>query len=108
MAVIAVDLDHTLVNGDVPIPYAKEAINILREHGHKIIIHTCNSTDWAKKVLDNHSIRYDHIWTDKDGKKPVCDLYTDDRGFAFEGNWETALEEILNHKHIKGKDNRKW
>lgn len=111
MAVLGIDFDHVLVDGDVPIVYAKEAINILREHGQKIIIHSCNNPKWIEKVLNNNDIRFDMIWKDGDGgniPKPICDLYVDDRGYAFEGDWKKALEEILNHKHIKDKDNRKW
>ena len=79
-------------------PGAKDAINLLREKGHEIIIHTCNSPEWAKRVLDNNDIRYDYIWgddSDRDhGYKPVAALYVDDRGFRFR-HWNTDIHEIL-------------
>jgi beta-phosphoglucomutase-like phosphatase (HAD superfamily) len=106
MAVIAVDFDHTLVEGEKPIEYAREAINILRENGHKIIIHSCNETSWIKKVLDNADMRYDHIWTKADGNKPLADIYIDDKGFRFTGNWRENVEQVL--LLIDGFDNRKW
>lgn len=97
MALIAVDLDGTLVNGSAAITGAREAMNILREHGHKIMIFSCNSVDWVKKVLANNDIRYDSIYGDtyKDGKKPICDLYIDDRGYHFKGDWIGELHKIL-------------
>lgn len=104
MAVIGVDFDHVLVDGDVARPYAKEAINILREHGHRIIIHSCNNKTWIEKVLANSDIRYDHIWTEKG--KPLCDLYVDDKAYRYVGNWEGELPNIL--ELLKGFDNRKW
>lgn len=104
MALICVDFDHTLVHGDTPIAGAREAINILREHGHKILVYSCNGLDWIKKCLDNADIRYDSIWTDK--SKPLADLYVDDRGYHFRGNWTEELPDILTR--VNGLDNRKW
>lgn len=106
MAVIGIDFDHTLVNGDVPIEGAREAINIMREHGHKVLIHSCNNPKWIEKVLDDNDIRYDHIWlaNEHDGK-PICDLYIDDKGYRF-FNWGAPeLEKMLGL--IVGFDNRK-
>lgn len=113
MAVIAIDLDNTLVFGDKPLAYAREAVNILREKNHRVVIHTCNNISWAKKVLDNSDIRYDGIWglnadgkeSFSSGKKPLADLYIDDKGYHFKGDWKTELPEILSR--ISGFDNRK-
>jgi len=106
MAVLAIDFDNTLVNGEEALPFAREAINILREDGHKVIIHSANDVPWIAKVLREHRIMYDKIW-DNPGK-PLADLYIDDRGFDFKGSWTEALPEILGHRHVKDKDNRKW
>ncbi len=104
---IAVDFDHTLVDGDRPLPGAKEAMQKLREEGHKIIIHSCNSWEWIKKVLSNNEIPYDYIWnSDDDRGKPVCHAYIDDRAIAFTGNWPETLKEVEKleerRKKIKG------
>lgn len=104
MAVIAIDFDHTLVDGDVARPYAKEAVNIMREKGHKVIIHSCNKRAWIERVLNNADIRYDHLWVDVG--KPICDIYIDDKGYRYLGNWEAELPTILDL--VKGLDNRKW
>lgn len=106
MALIAVDLDHTLVEGDQPREGAREAMNILREMGHKILIHTCNNTEWAEKVLNDNDIRFDLIWTAGRGGKPLCDLYIDDKGYHYKGDWLGELPDIV--ARIQGKDNRKW
>lgn len=101
MAVIAVDLDHTLVEGDKALPGAKEAINILREKGHKILIHSCNNYQWVERVLNDNDIRFDSIWERKG--KPVADLYIDDKGYRFAGNWESELPAIT--ELVSGFDN---
>jgi hypothetical protein len=90
---IAVDFDGTLVSGDKAIPGAKEAINTLREQGHKIMIFSCNNTDWIKKVLADNDIRYDYIWPEA---KPVYDLLIDDRNIEFNGDWMVALGKAQN------------
>ena len=92
MAILALDFDHTIVNGDKPIEGAKEAINLLREQGHKILIHSCNNRKWIERVLNNNDIRYDWIW-DEPGK-PIADLYVDDRALHFEGDWKVAVRKI--------------
>jgi hydroxymethylpyrimidine pyrophosphatase-like HAD family hydrolase len=104
LAVIAIDFDHTIVDGFTPIEGAREAINLWRENGHKVVVHSCNSTGWIKNVLDNNDIRYDYIWVDKG--KPICDIYVDDKGYRFQGDWTHEQLEVL--KLLEGFDNRKW
>lgn len=98
MSIIAVDFDHVLVDGDVPKHGAKDAMNLLREHGHKVLIHSCNSTKWVKKVLDANDIRYDGIHDvqySNGSTKPVAALYVDDRGYHFKGDWPREVHLIL-------------
>lgn len=105
MAVIAIDFDDTLVHIDKRLEGAKEAINLLREAGHKIIIHSCNNPEWIEKVLNDQDLRYDLIWCKKWGGKPAADIYIDNKGFRFE-NWTSQIKEIL--ELVNGLDNRKW
>lgn len=107
MALLAIDFDNTMVNGDQPLPGVRQAINILREAGHKILIHSCNSSQWIERVLNNHDIRFDHIHSNNDGK-PLADLYIDDKGYHFphNGDWNVELPNIVERLH--GLDNRKW
>lgn len=104
MAVIAVDFDHTLVHGDKPIEGAMQAIRLLREKGHKILIHSCNGREWIERVLNNADIRYDFIWDDHG--KPICDMYLDDKGYRFTSWSESEVDNILSL--LEGFDNRKW
>ena len=89
--IIAVDFDGTLVNGETPINGAREAINILREEGHTIVIHSCNKPKWIERVLRNADIRYDYIH--EGTSKPPVDCYLDNRSLTFE-NWSKALNDI--------------
>lgn len=101
MAVISVDFDHVLKRSDnTPCPNAKEGINALREAGHKVLIFSCNSPDFIKKWLNDNDIRYDWVYDPDDDwshGKPVCDLYLDDRGYAFpyDGDWLLEVEKIF-------------
>lgn len=110
MAVIAIDFDGTMVNGETILPGVRRAINILREDGHKVIIHSCNELSWIKKVLDSNEVRYDYVWgeTKGFGSKPLADLYVDDKGyhFPYNGDWNDELPKI--QARLTGLDNRKW
>ena|SRR6266566_5079484 len=104
MAVIGIDFDNTLVNGDKPIEGAREAINLFREEGHKVVIYSANNRDWIERTLNNNDIRFDHIW-DENGK-PNCDLFIDDKAFRFT-SWRNTQVNLM-RQLILGKDNRKW
>jgi hypothetical protein len=98
VALIGIDFDHTVCDtgkdrGDgwhPPIPNARETICTLREHGHKILIHSCNRKSWIEKWMREMDIPFDYIWDEKG--KPAADLYIDDRGYHFDGTWD--LESI--------------
>jgi hypothetical protein len=105
MAVIAIDFDHTLVELDKPLEGAREAVNIFRELGHKVIIHSCNSERWIKQVLGNNDIRYDKI-CGENTPKPIADIYIDDKGYRFGGNWAYTSRDVV--ALLMGFDNRKW
>lgn len=106
MAVIAIDFDNTLVNGSEWLPGAKDALRLLREKGHKVVINSCNNPKWIEKQLAEAGLTVDLIWDHKG--KALADLYIDDRGFDFRGDWASTISEVLEHRHVKDKDNRKW
>lgn len=98
MAIIAIDFDDTLVKGDKLISGAREAVNLLREKGHKILIYSCNNASWIEKVLRNNDIRYDRLFAEQEFMKigkPVADIYIDDRGYRFTGDWGKSVKEVL-------------
>lgn len=90
--IIAVDFDHTLVNGEQPLPGAKEAMRALRDAKHKIIIHSCNDDEWIRRVLNNNDIPYNYIWTEKG--KPIAHAYIDDRAIRYTGDWTVTTQQI--------------
>lgn len=104
MAVIAIDFDNTIVEGDKALEGAKDAISRFRERGHKVIIHSCNNPKWIERTLNNLDIRFDAIWTEPG--KPIADLYVDDKGWHFTGVWSKDTNNIL--ARLDGYDNRKW
>ena len=91
---VAIDFDYTIWDPATrsPLPFAREAINLLRENGCRVIIHSCNNKEWIEKCLNNADIRFDSIW-DQVGK-PVADLYIDDCGLRFTGNWQLTLVQV--------------
>lgn len=109
MAVIAIDFDHTLVEGSEWKPGAKNAVRLMREKGHKVIIHSCNEVKWIRKLLNEAGLVVDSVWGESPadlGKKPLADIYIDDKGYRFEGNWSGTVHNILSL--VAGLDNRKW
>src|SRR3954468_24038432 len=103
---IGIDFDGTMFDRDQPLPGVKDAINVLREKGHKVMIFSCNSTKWIEKCLNNHDIRFDYIW---EGDKPNCGLFIDDRGYRFprNGDWSLELPKITEIVD-KGVEPYKW
>lgn len=92
---IAIDWDHTLMNGKVWLPGAQEALRRFKEDGHVIIIHSCNSPEWIKDNLRACNIEVDLVWDEKG--KPVADIYIDDRGYKFptNGSWDDEFAKVM-------------
>ena len=103
--VIAVDFDGTLVQGKEALHGARDAINNLREQGHKIMIFSCNNTQWIERVLRENDIRYDYIWPEG---KPLYDALIDDRNIAFDGDWPKAVAEVERRAERKGDCDDLW
>lgn len=106
MAVIAIDWDHTLMNGKEWLPGAKDALKLMREKGHKVIIYSCNSEQWIEQNLLDAGIIVDHVWIERG--KPLADIYIDDKGYRFpsDGDWTHEINPIL--LMVGELDNRKW
>ena len=75
----------------------------LKSEGWTIIIHTCRSElKDVRRYLVEHSIPFDHLNYNPDNKKfglspkkPQADVYLDDRGICFDGDWARAYELIV-------------
>ena len=112
--IAAIDFDGVIAQYDgwkgddhfePPKPGAKEAIDILRAHGIKIVIWTCRTNETAlREYLQKYNIQYDAINVDvhpgilaeddPNRRKIVADVYLDDRGLRFT-EWGPAVEQIL-------------
>ncbi len=111
MATVAVDFDNTLVAEDSegniePVVGAREAMLALSELGHKIIIHTCRTTEaleanrlheevaFIEEVLTNFGIPFDQIFV---GPKLIADAYIDDRAIEFRGDWPETVAGLIQY-----------
>lgn len=86
-----------------PVKGASEGTKRLKGLGWKIIVFTCRSdTPKLRDWLNQNNIAYDYINNGPDGietdTKPVADVYLDDHGLKFNGDWNTSVEEIENFK----------
>ena len=87
------------------LPGASEATHQLHKEGYMIIIHTTrNDTPALRDFLNKNNICFDYInhnpYQPKGSEygKVKADVYLDDRGICFTGNWDETLKQILNFK----------
>lgn len=98
MTVLAIDWDGTLVDGESQewLPDAAEALHQLARD-HTVIVHSCRA-NWSEGLASIEARLIDiglptvTVWTD--AGKPVADLYIDDHGCHFNGNWPALLTVI--------------
>jgi hydroxymethylpyrimidine pyrophosphatase-like HAD family hydrolase len=102
--VLCIDFDDTLYNrsSQEPISGAVEALNQFKSKGYTILIGSSrlNPDLWGELVkfrqqeiadwMAQYNIPYDKIVM----HKPPADLYIDNKGYRFRGDWKTAAEEI--------------
>jgi len=120
--IIAIDFDSCIAHYDSwkgidvfgpPIKGASEAITDMKNAGHRIIIHTVRMPSLAlQNYLFINNIYFDAInenpWTyleDPDPtikRKIAADVYIDDKGLTFKGNWQQTLKETLEFKNWEG------
>ena len=116
--IIAIDFDGTIAQYDgwkgeehfgEPIVGAVAAMQELKQLGHTLIIHTCRPPSKGMvEYLKAHQIPFDRINVSPADTRPrdiphklPADLYLDDKGMQFRGDWPKTL------KLIKQYDKRK-
>lgn len=107
--IVAVDFDGVIVEENYPhigqpMPYVHQAMGVLQDAGHDIIIHTCRTgrqLSEARNWLDRHEIRYHSInephpdnvaQYGPSGAKIYADVYIDDRNLGGFPGWLATME----------------
>jgi len=108
---VCVDLDGTIAHykewkgedffGE-PVAGVQSALELLKKEGWRIIIYTTRiNSKLIEDYLYKNSIPFDHINYNPNqpknaiGGKPYADVYIDDRGIQFNGNWAITAAEVL-------------
>lgn len=86
---------------DRPIAGAKEGLLALRNAGWVIIIYTTrNDTPKLREFLESNELVFDYINVNpyqpmgSDKGKILADVYLDDKGITFDGDWEKTVSAI--------------
>lgn len=111
MSNIAVDFDHTVHSYesgfsedhfDPPIPGAIEALNAFCQKFEEVFIFTARTalTEvelWLKYQFKEAGIEYpDNLIVTNN--KPIADIYIDDRGYQFTGDWNKTIQDVEEYK----------
>ncbi|HBP21578.1 MAG TPA: hypothetical protein DEA08_27800 [Planctomycetes bacterium] len=98
--VVCLDLDDTVLSrGDEPLPGAVAACEVLVERGYRLVASTARldpvweGSPRASKIrarLDEIGFPIAELSVDV----PPADLYVDDKGWPFDGDWEALLDEV--------------
>lgn len=117
---ICIDLDGTILKydgwinestfGEV-LPNAIKVLTELKANGYIVIVYTTRSNkDLIAQYLNSKDVPYDYINENPNqplnaiGGKPIADIYVDDRGLQFQGNWDETLTQILSFKTWQEKE----
>lgn len=102
--ILAVDFDDTIHDPKnrkkgyklgQPMHGAKETLWELTADGHVIVVHSV----WADTPAGKEEIRkwmnyFDIPFTSITAIKPPADIYIDDKGYHFDGDWLTAYNHV--------------
>lgn len=110
---VAVDVDGVLADFSKgwqgadkignPLPGAKEFLLRLHNAGWKVVIFTTRGKEFIEEYCRKHNLYYDEINDNSSlrGENPgkvIANVYLDDRGLKFNGNFDEAFEQITNFK----------
>jgi hypothetical protein len=83
-----------------PIEGAAEAIRELKKLGYRVVVQSArpNRADHIRRLgeyLASHGMEVDEVFVSANkpwpSNKPLADLYVDDRGLRFDGDWKSTL-----------------
>jgi len=113
---IAVDFDGVIADYDgwkgeaVLGPPRKDvvsALQVLRQEGWKIVIHTTRSEPHILNYLAQYQVPYDEVNRNSSyanaGAKPVATIYWDDRALRYSGDASQDLDAIRNFRTWSGR-----
>jgi hypothetical protein len=96
---LCIDFDNTIIGRkDEPLDGARSALRRFKDKGWEIIISSSRLDPdlWGEllhfrvedivRIMNEHNIPFDKVVT----HKPSADIYIDDKGFRFEGDWGEA------------------
>lgn len=122
MSTICIDFDgviHDYSKGwqgddvfDKPVEGASEGLKALKAAGWTIILFTTRkSTAALYEFLAANDLTVDYVnWNPDQPKnssnKLIADVYLDDRGICFDGDWKKAVELIKSFKPWQAKNDR--
>lgn len=88
----------------IPVEGARESLDLLQKAGRRVIINTSRSETWLiEEYMEKYNIPFNYINFNPDNirfhlspAKVAADVYVDDRGLRFDGNWKKTFAEIIN------------
>lgn len=99
MATLAVDWDNTLIDYRTKewLPGAREALSSCLMGKRKVVIHSCTA-NWPEglasieaKLRSDGFLGHPLLTIHTGPGKPIADLYVDDKGLRFDGDWPAVL-----------------
>lgn len=99
--ILAIDFNHVLHDRDnpigrmgAPIQGAKQAMDLLREQGHELIIHSDMArTEGGVKAIEEWCQYYGIPFDRVTALKPTADIFLDDKALRFQ-SWRKAVKDI--------------
>lgn len=92
LPIIALDFDGVLRNKetDTPVMGSREAVEILSQEYEVVVFTARTDLDKVYNWLEDNS--FPHLKVSN--KKPIAEVYVDDHGYRFCGDWKTAIEDL--------------
>ena len=85
-----------------------EALNLLRQEGWKIIVHSCRGASEIEGYLRENSVPFDEINRNSSvpcrGEKPYATVYWDDRACCYSGSAKKDLQIIRTFRTWTGRE----